>query len=487
MLGRWLVVVCLAVSATAQAQTITNTIDFNDPTVTQFLATLSSPATVNIQDWSADLATVGQQLLQDCAGKTTAQCAGLQLGTSKLPGVTVSLANPTLYLSQSLKQLTGDCELVPDPQAARPVLSVTYCHREDHLRNPFACFDLDVAGCAEVKTGLVCENLNPDGSGCTVKTVVTICYGEPVDPPLVCAQEPDTDVTETTQTKTTDDFADAIVKLEIARQAATYHDGASTGFGVDNNARAFLGYASECRDKILFGLGDCCKGGIVDESTHNRSALASLGISYAIRGVEAVGSRHVRDILYTNVDLNSSLRGLGQGLSGLADNFSPAFSYYGLEVSVSQGVVSFGFDPASFAVAVALAVVSSLLECTQEEKLLGLRVGNKLCRMTRRWCSKRTLGFCRERREAYCCHNSQISRILNEAAATQLSEYASNACTGILLDDLARLDFAQIDFSEVIAEMNTHNIDVDAMLARYRNDNAGQTQQFSQQLQPSLP
>ena len=269
------------------------------------------------------------------------------------------------------------------------------------------------------------------------------------------------------------DLVQALAWLEMGRQAGAYMD--------RDDLRVFRGRSSTCRNKIAGGLGDCCRGADTGGPTTNSAALAQLGISLAIRGVNAKGSPHTHDLLFLSDDLSASLTGLGAG--GLATTFSPSLSYYGLEVALTDGVFTLGFDPASFAVAVALAVLGNLLECNSQEQALGLKVGAGLCVLTRTWCET-SLGFCLEEKERHCCYNSKLARLFATQAQGQLRLSASR-CEGFTVEQLAALDFSQIDLSDFVRELSPA-VD-ESLLERYRADNAARLQAAKRQKNPRLP
>ena len=259
----------------------------------------------------------------------------------------------------------------------------------------------------------------------------------------------------------TPDFVQTLARLEMARQASHYL--------TDSNLFLFSGNAAQCRDKVAWGLADCCRADATGRSATNRQALAQLGISRAVRGIESLGSEHAYDTLFLNDQLANSLVGLGEGVQGITEAFSPSLSFYGLEVSVSNGAITYGFDPASFALAVSLAVLANLLECNHEEQRLGLQVGAGLCTKVRDWCSSRGLFGCREEREAYCCYNSRLARLIAGQANVQLGR-AKDDCSGLKIEQLGDLDFSRIDLQEFVAELNPP--DASAELARFRSENA---------------
>tara|TARA_R110000787_G_scaffold227800_2_gene335446 strand:+ start:14752 stop:16494 length:1743 start_codon:yes stop_codon:yes gene_type:complete len=96
------------------------------------------------------------------------------------------------------------------------------------------------------------------------------------------------------------------------------------------------------------------------------------------------------------------------------------------------------------------------LGCDREEILLHERDAQGLCAYVGTYCSSKFLGVCTSKRKAYCCFESKLSRILQEQGRKQLPKPWAKAkeeqCAGFTLDEFARLDLSQMDFSEVYAE-----------------------------------
>ncbi|AUX70920.1 conjugal transfer protein TraN [Porphyrobacter sp. HT-58-2] len=96
------------------------------------------------------------------------------------------------------------------------------------------------------------------------------------------------------------------------------------------------------------------------------------------------------------------------------------------------------------------------LGCSREEMLLHERDAQGLCAYVGTYCSDSFLGVCLTKKKAYCCFESKLSRILQEQGRKQLNKPwakpRDEQCRGFTLDEFARLDLSQMDFSEVYAE-----------------------------------
>lgn len=100
--------------------------------------------------------------------------------------------------------------------------------------------------------------------------------------------------------------------------------------------------------------------------------------------------------------------------------------------------------------------------CKQEEKdLANASIKDKRCHLIQeKYCSKRKLTVCLERKTAYCCYGSQMAKIIQEIAHHQLNiawgEGDKPNCTSLTADQLSRLDFntpfARGKLSELVSE-----------------------------------
>lgn len=96
------------------------------------------------------------------------------------------------------------------------------------------------------------------------------------------------------------------------------------------------------------------------------------------------------------------------------------------------------------------------LGCDSQELLLHERDAQGLCAYVGSYCSNSVLGVCLTKKKAYCCFESKLSRILQEQGRQQLNKPwdkpKTESCAGFTIDEFARLDLSQMDFSEVYAE-----------------------------------
>ena len=96
------------------------------------------------------------------------------------------------------------------------------------------------------------------------------------------------------------------------------------------------------------------------------------------------------------------------------------------------------------------------LGCSRAEMLLHQRDAQGLCAYVGSYCSSSVLGVCLTKQKVYCCFTSKLSRILQEQGRQQLgkpwAKPRQEQCAGFTVDEFARLDLSQMDFSEVYAE-----------------------------------
>ena len=94
--------------------------------------------------------------------------------------------------------------------------------------------------------------------------------------------------------------------------------------------------------------------------------------------------------------------------------------------------------------------------CPAAERELDRKDDKGLCHRVGSYCSDRVLGVCVTRKDAYCCFESKLSRILQQQGRTQISkrwgEPRRETCQGFTLDEFSRLDLSVMDFTEVYAD-----------------------------------
>lgn len=94
--------------------------------------------------------------------------------------------------------------------------------------------------------------------------------------------------------------------------------------------------------------------------------------------------------------------------------------------------------------------------CNAAERQLDERDDKGLCHKVGTYCSDRVLGVCVTRKDAYCCFQSKISRILQEQGRPQIGKPwgppKTETCQGFTIYEFQQLDLSVMDFSEVYAE-----------------------------------
>lgn len=244
---------------------------------------------------------------------------------------------------------------------------------------------------------------------------------------------------------TADEFARSVLALEAARQSGSHLD--------PESLRLFSGFAARCRSRA-FGLTDCCEpdtggGGMSNSDLH--SALATAAVE---NGIRFAGSTHVYDALFL-ADAPDLLLDLFPS-SGLSH--APGVSFYGIQVSHTAGSgVVVGFDPAAFAIAVALAVAQALLACDQDEQVLALRNGRGLCETVGTHCTRRTLFGCSTETTVFCCHNSRLARAIAAGGRAQIGRGwgtpAHPDCSGLTEGEIRRIDLGEIDVGPALRDV----------------------------------
>lgn len=330
------------------------------------------------------------------------------------------------------------------------------------------CQALRDRGCGQI--GTQCVSTADDGSCITQEDTFS------------CQLTPDTTVSKTvcdsgafcqngtgcfdTSAPQDQDFGKTVAMLEAAREAGVY--------GVKpNTVELFKGTMQECSVKVVGGatLSNCCSSSGGGEKFTN---YAMLGLS-AGKAI-AAGSKYMYDALYQNVDSSLMEKGVGAATSSFSSlfggtgSFSPTFGLYGFQFSFSftSGFTFVGFDPASFATAVAIQLIQMWLACSTSEQTMSLQRGQDLCVQVGTYCSKKVLGVCLERKQQHCCFNSILAKIINRQGRTQFG-MPMNQCGGFTSDQISHLDFSKMDFSEFIASVSPKDPDQPGMTANVQS------------------
>ncbi len=244
---------------------------------------------------------------------------------------------------------------------------------------------------------------------------------------------------------------------EAQRQAGIY--------GIDaSDVSIFKGYSSECSVKVLGGteLNSCCKASGGGAAFSNNSLMSQGFSAVSAVGSEVIktGSHYVYDALYASADSGLLAEGLGAASSfdvGLSSGST--FGAYGFNFSFSManGFQFTGFDPYSFAAAVAIQMISQWLQCSSEEQTFSLKKGQNLCVFVGSYCSNKIplINLCLEKKEQYCCFNSILAKVINRQGRAQLG-MAMNQCGGFTEDQLKAIDFAKLDLSEFMATLHAN-------------------------------
>ena len=98
-----------------------------------------------------------------------------------------------------------------------------------------------------------------------------------------------------------------------------------------------------------------------------------------------------------------------------------------------------------------------LASCSPEEEDLGEQRKLGKCLFIGTYCTDKVLGVCTRKKTTFCCYPSKLSKIINVQGKNQLGLSFGNAenpeCGGLTLDQISRVDFSQLDLSELLSEM----------------------------------
>jgi len=101
-----------------------------------------------------------------------------------------------------------------------------------------------------------------------------------------------------------------------------------------------------------------------------------------------------------------------------------------------------------------------LASCSAEEKKLGNDKEKGLTIYIGEYCSSDFLGVCLEHRKTYCSFGSKLARIVQtQGRSGQLrigfGDAENTNCRGLTPEEMQKIDFSKVDFSEFYADLNT--------------------------------
>ncbi|MBO8267151.1 conjugal transfer mating pair stabilization protein TraN, partial [Proteus mirabilis] len=101
---------------------------------------------------------------------------------------------------------------------------------------------------------------------------------------------------------------------------------------------------------------------------------------------------------------------------------------------------------------VAMVMIQMVYKCEEDEFTMNAKRALKNCSYVGSYCKSKVLGACVEKREAYCCFNSPLSRIIQEQVRPKLGQSFGDPknpqCGGIPLDKIAEIDWSKVNLDE---------------------------------------
>ncbi len=323
-----------------------------------------------------------------------------------------------------------------------------------------SCQPMRDRSCGQI--GSTCLSTDPDGKCVSVG----MSFSCP-DKPLTTTQQTVCDTAfcqsgsgcfETTS-KADKDFGIAAAMVEVSREAGVY--------GIEGGRiEIFKGFREECSVKGLGGLelNSCCNpsgggAGYKNSALMSTALSAGGGVAGSLGGsVVKAGSAYVYDALYQQSGsalMDKALGAMNSAASNLGSS-TTNFGAYGFDFSfsVANGFEFVGFDPTSFAISIAIQLITQWLSCTPEEKVHAMKKGQNLCVFVESYCASKIpiINVCIEVKQVSCCFNSILAKSVNRQGRAQLG-MAMNQCGGFDQAQLKALDFSRIDLSEFIATL----------------------------------
>ncbi|CAC9585828.1 IncF plasmid conjugative transfer protein TraN [uncultured Gammaproteobacteria bacterium] len=220
----------------------------------------------------------------------------------------------------------------------------------------------------------------------------------------------------------------------------TLDDGNRTAQGAcTDQALMFSGRNLSCKKSGL--TKNCCK----DTDVVFNDSMGSLASSI----VRDQAMKATQQMVLAAYAEYSSLIASGAGAELAATGASWA----------AEGAISsFGVDPTTIAISIAISVVTEFVACGQQDTEAAILKGSGYCHFVGTYCSKKwpSVG-CVVKSESHCCFNSKLGRIIQEQGREQMGmdwgSAESPSCGGFTPDQFQSLDFSRIDMSEYYGDI----------------------------------
>ncbi len=308
-----------------------------------------------------------------------------------------------------------------------------------------------------------------------------------------------------------EDFAKTAATLEAIKFMAmdqVCNVSAATGGGPGTDCTIFQGQVQECR-KAVGGTANCCEkpsgismadylqmmygiysldqaAGMMGDGngyilgTYNlllsdqaaqtwntisssdawTSAMDTIfgGGATSASAAQASGSVAAEEAVMTQLEDDMMAR----TANWVSQNFGPDVAGLLFEQNAQTGATELGGTiggAASFVMAaymyyqLTVLAIQMIYECTEEEYELNVKRALQSAHFIGSYCKQQVLGQCLEVRETYCTYSSPVARILSQQIKPTVpgldfgTPEAPN-CDGLSLNDMANVDWSQVDLSE---------------------------------------
>lgn len=162
----------------------------------------------------------------------------------------------------------------------------------------------------------------------------------------------------------------------------------------------------------------------------------------------------VQDVISKAISNGLQSTGMGSGAAaGVADQVGKeAADKAASEIMANIGNAASTIMTIYTVYVVTMMLIQIIWACEQEEFEMNAKRQLKSCHYVGSYCKTKVVGACIEKREAYCCFNSPLSRIINEQVRTQkgwgFGSPKNPQCDGLTLDQIADVDWDKIDLTE---------------------------------------
>jgi hypothetical protein len=334
----------------------------------------------------------------------------LTCGASGAQNPTVEWGSPTTVTEDCWNRQRAFTNLTTDSSTCGP-LEAQGCTPADQT-----CLTPE---CTSVERTYTCSQSTSCGRW-EQQVICNTCIPDPPNPPRCIS----------TATPPNPDFGIAAATMEGQTLIAAHSDSTPT------TVYAFPGEAERCTRTLLV---NCCNGG-QEQAANIQRAISAAQMAMSAYRLGAMAA-DAAELIATGTEVGEAI----------------ASAAYDSLMSSLEAFVSLGFSTVLLVLAVAMMVISYLLQCDQSSTQAAIKRNLRLCAEVGDYCAQKVLFVCLKEATGYCCFGNLLARIIQVQGRAQLGLGWGSPkhpdCRGLTVEELQRIDWKAIDWSEYLEDL----------------------------------